>query len=107
MIFNKTKKIIISRQERYCRTAFSQALGLMFRRKQNLIMEFPRERRISLHMLFVFFPIDVLLLDEKKEIVEIKRNFRPFSFWRSQMKGKYVVEMGFAGTYGEREMLEF
>lgn len=107
MIFNKSRKTILSAQERYCRTPFSQALGLMFRQKQNLIMEFPTERRISLHMLFVFYPIDVLLLNENKEIVEIKRQFRPFSFWRSKEKGKYVVEMAFPTDCREKDVLEF
>ena len=106
MIRNKTRNKIISTGERYCRTALSQARGLMFRLRQNLVMEFPTERRVSLHMLFVFFPIDVLLLNEKKEIVEIRRNFRPFTFWPSQRKGKYVVELGFLGEYQEGDQLE-
>ncbi|MDP3640407.1 MAG: DUF192 domain-containing protein [Nanoarchaeota archaeon] len=107
MIFNGSQRARISSHERYCRTAFSQARGLMFRRKQNLIMEFPKEKRVSLHMLFVFFPIDVLLLNSKKEIVEIKRGFQPFSFWRSMKEGKYVVELAFPGEYVVREVLEF
>ena len=62
-------------------------------------MIFDRERNISLHNFFVFYPLDVLLLNEKKEIVEIKRNFKPFTFWSSKEKGKYVVELAFPGGY--------
>ena len=79
----------------------------MFRRMQNLIMEFTHEKRVSLHMFFVFFPIDVLLLNSQKEIVEIKRQMKPFSFWRTQQQGKYVVELAFPGEYRERDVLEF
>lgn len=55
-------------------------------------------------MFFVFYPIDVLLLNRNKEIVEIKRNLKPFTFWNSKTKGKYVVELAFPEEYeiGER-----
>ncbi len=107
MIFNRSRRTLISSHERSCRTALSQARGLMFRRKQNLVMEFPKEKRVSLHMFFVFFPIDVLVLNGNKEIIEIKRNFRPFSFWHSRQKGKYVVELAFFGEYEQGDVLEF
>ncbi|MBI2112081.1 DUF192 domain-containing protein [Candidatus Woesearchaeota archaeon] len=94
MIRNITTNTIISEEERYCKTIFSQARGLMFRNKQNLVMEFPEERKISLHMFFVFYPIDVFVLDKNKKVVERKRNFWPFTVWNSVKKGKYVIELG-------------
>ena len=90
----KIDGVIISEQEIYCKSLWSQARGLMFRTKKNLIMEFPSERKVSLHNFFVFYPIHVLVLDENKKIVEIKKNFKPFTFWGSSVKGKYVVEIG-------------
>lgn len=66
----------------------------MFRPKQNLVMIFPKERKISLHMFFVFYPIDVLIADDQLKIIEIKRDFQPFTTWKSAKKGKYVVELG-------------
>ena len=107
MILNRSRRTLISSHERSCRMVLSQSRGLMFCRKQNLVMEFTHEKRVSLHMFFVFFPIDVLLLNEKKEIIEIKRNFKPFSFWHSQQKGKYVVELAFPGEYEIGEKLGF
>lgn len=86
---------------------FSQALGLMFRKKQNLLMTFPKERKISLHMFFVFFPIDVLILDKNKKIVEIKKNFKPFTFWNSKKNGKYVVELAYPYEYEIGEIVKF
>jgi len=103
MIKNKNK--IISKKEIICRDIFSQARGLMFRRKQNLVMVFPEERKISLHNFFVFFPIDVLIVDEKMKIVEIKRNFKPFTFWSSKKKGKYVIELGTKGEYEVEDII--
>ncbi len=93
MILNHTNNTVISQKERVCRSVPSQSLGLMFRRKQNLLMIFPEERKISLHMLLVFYPIDVLIVGKDMRIKEIKRNFRPFTFWSAKEKGKYVVEL--------------
>ena len=94
MIINKTNEKVISKQEIICKNLFSQSRGLMFRKKQNLIMEFPFEKKISLHNFFVFYPIDVILLNKNKEVIEIKRNFQPFTFWNSNNKAKYVIELG-------------
>jgi uncharacterized protein len=93
MITNKTTKKVISQKEKYCRNIFSQTLGLMFSRRKNLVMVFNKERTISLHNFFVFFPLDILVLDENKKVVEIKENFQPFTFWNAKKKGKYLVEL--------------
>tara|TARA_Y100000034_G_C6801955_1_gene359766 strand:- start:1 stop:336 length:336 start_codon:yes stop_codon:yes gene_type:complete len=94
MIINKTNEKVISKQEIICKNIFSQSRGLMFKKKQNLIMEFPFEKKIFLHNFFVFYPIDVILLNKNKEVVEIKRNFQPFTLWNSKNKAKYVIELG-------------
>lgn len=101
MLINKTTNKIISRKEIVCKTFLSQALGLMFRKKQNLVMIFKKEKKVSLHNFFVFYPIDVLVLNEEMRVVEIKRNFRPFTFWKSKEKGKYVIELGREDAKGE------
>ena len=44
-------------------------------------------------MLFVFYPIDVIFLDEQKKVVEIKENFRPFRFYTPKKKARYVLEL--------------
>lgn len=104
---NNAKHTVLSTQERVCTSLWSQARGLMFLPKQNIVMIFPEEKKISLHMFFVFYPIDVLILDSNKRIVEIKRNFRPFTLWKSTQKGKYVVELGIQGEYKVGDKLDF
>ena len=106
MIIRNTTQKIISNEEIICNSFFSQARGLMFRKKQNLIMTFNRERKVSLHMFLVFYPIDVLILNKNKEIVEIKRNFKPFTFWHSKEKGKFIVELAFPAEYGVGDRVE-
>ena len=93
MIINKTTKQIISNEEIVCKSFLSYAHGLMFRKKQNLIMIFPKERTISLHNFFVFYPIDVLVLDEDFKVIDLKKDFKPFTLWKSKKKAKYVVEL--------------
>jgi len=106
MIINKTKNKVISRKEIVCKSIFSQGMGLMFHRKHNLIMIFSSERKVSLHNFFVFFPIDVLFLDQHKMIVEIKRKFLPFTFLNPKHKCKYLVELAFPGEYNVGDILE-
>ncbi|MBW2996809.1 DUF192 domain-containing protein [Candidatus Woesearchaeota archaeon] len=97
-LMNKTKNKVIARNCKLCRSAWSKAKGLMFTRegsvKRNaLVFEFGRAMTQSLHMFFVFYPIDVLFLDEKRKVVEIKQDFKPFSIYTSKRKARYVVEL--------------
>jgi uncharacterized protein len=94
MIQNKTSGEILAKEYGLCNSLFSQAKGLMFSKQKSLVFEFANERIVSLHMWFVFFPIDVVFLDENLEVVEIKENFKPFSFYIPKNKAKYVLELG-------------
>ena len=73
----------------------SKFIGLMFskKRKKALIFKFKKEKVIALHMLFVFYPIDVLFLDRNKIVVDKKENFRPFAFCKPKKKAMYAVEL--------------
>lgn len=94
MILNKTTGKLISQDETFCHSWFSQLRGLMFSKRKNLVFVFDRERRVSLHNWFVFFPIDALFLDSGKRIVEIKKGLRPFGFYFAKKKARYVIEVG-------------
>ena len=86
---------IISEEEVICKTRAQMGRGLMFRlEKKNLIMYLKKEIKANLHMFFVFYPIDVLLLDKNKKVIEIKNKFYPFTFWNSKKKGHYIIELG-------------
>jgi len=76
-----------------CKTKSAKRRGLMFSKPKTLVFEFEEEIQVSLHMFFVFYSIDVLFLDKDKVIVEIKNNFRPFTFYTATVKSSYVVEM--------------
>lgn len=96
MITNKTKKRKIVSKVKVCRSFLSKSLGLMFRFDlvdKGLVFVFDKEKKIGLHMFFVFMPIDVLFLNSKKKVVEIKENFMPFHFYNPRKKAKYIVEL--------------
>lgn len=110
MIINKTKQKIISTQEHLAKNIFTQARGLMFRKKQNQLFIFKKERKVSLHNWFVFFPHTVLLLNKNQEIVEIKENFKPFTFYKPKHHAQYIIELAVPAQTAEYELgdkLEF
>lgn len=77
-----------------CLTSWQRCRGLMFSKKKNLLFVFDDERIRSFHMFFVFFPIDIIFLDSKKRIVEIKENFMPFTFYAPKKEFRYAIEVG-------------
>jgi len=94
MLKNKTKNKTLAKKPKFCKNNFSKALGLMFSRKnKTLIFIFDKEKIISLHMFFVFFPIDVLFLNKHKKVVQIRENFKPFRIIVPKKPAKYIIEL--------------
>jgi hypothetical protein len=84
MIANKTRKKTLVLHHRECRSIFSKARGLMFTcpiKNFGLVFFFGKETIVSLHMFFVFYSIDVLFLDKKGKIVDMKEKFKPFTVY--------------------------
>jgi len=94
MITNKTRKTLIAEKHYNFKSPISKAIGLMFSMNpKNLVFIFKKEKIVPLHMFFVIFPIDVLFLDKNKKVVDLKENFRPFTFYTPKAKAKYVIEL--------------
>jgi uncharacterized membrane protein (UPF0127 family) len=70
-----------------------QAAGLMFSRQKNLIFVLPRERTLLMHMLFVFYSIDVVGLNSQKKVMELIPGFRPFTFYRLKNRCRFILEL--------------
>ena len=94
-IKNITKNKLIISNAVLCESILSKSIGLMFSKNddKSLIFKFGSEKIIALHMLFAFYPIDVLFLDKNKIVVDKKENFRPFEFYNSKKKSMYAVEL--------------
>ncbi len=101
-IKNATTGKVIAVSSRLADSTLSRSLGLMFSKPQQaaLVLRFSADEKISLHMMFVFYPIDVIFANSRKEIVDIKEEFKPFDTYVSKRKAKYAIELP-AGTIRE------
>ncbi|MFH1961508.1 MAG: DUF192 domain-containing protein [bacterium] len=101
---NVTKNIQISARIKIARSFLKRAKGLMFEKSPDpLLMEYPHPTgtRVSVHMLFVSTPLDIIWLDSSFKVVDIAENVVPFSLskpatWKaytSQRLAKYVLEL--------------
>jgi uncharacterized membrane protein (UPF0127 family) len=92
MIRNITKQITIAETEKICRSFFSKLKGLMFTAKCRVPLIFVNKKneKTAIHMLFVFYPIDIAWLDENKKIVKIETLY-PFRFSHGAA-ARYIIE---------------
>lgn len=82
-----------------CKTLGSQIRGLMFSRKKNLLFVYSRLSLINLHMLFVFFPVDALYLDEQMMVVDIIQ-MKPFrTGYKAKYNAEYILELSEKHTF--------
>ncbi|SFM46442.1 DUF192 domain-containing protein [Methanolobus profundi] len=95
MILKSNGKEIATDVDFAC-TLLSQARGLMFSRRipedYALVFVMKKVQKVSLHMLFVNYPIDVIYLDEQKKVVKTD-SLKPWIGGSSSGKKiKYVIE---------------
>ena len=100
MLLNKTKNDKIMENVRVADTHWKRMKGLMFEDAKNfdyaLVFELDRESRkmASVHMMFVFFTIDVLFLNNEKKVVDVIRELKPFTpNYTPKKRCRYFVEM--------------
>jgi len=99
LINKKTKKILIEKIK-IAETPWGKLRGLMFETKENydygLVFDFGDEHQAmaSIHMMFVFFPIDLVYLNNKKQVVDLKRKIAPFTpNYTPKKRARYLIEM--------------
>jgi uncharacterized membrane protein (UPF0127 family) len=73
----------------------SQSIGLMFhfQQKKAFLFTFPHPVRHTIHMCFVFFPLDVIFIDSNNTIIELKENLKPFTFYRPKNPYSAFIEV--------------
>ena len=99
------KNIILADNVKICDDIFSRTRGLRFSRRlkmgDGLILVANGENTFetTIDMLFVFSTIDILWLNSKKEVVDMRRNVRPFTpFITPKKPAKYVIELPKSST---------
>ncbi len=100
MLFNKTKKKKIISRVKIADSFLKRFRGLMFSGKKDfahaLVFVLEKESRFeaSIHMMFVFFPIDVLWLDGKRRVVDKREFLRPFALNATPKKpAAFIIEL--------------
>jgi hypothetical protein len=95
MIAKEDKTAIVQKIE-LADTYFRKVRGLMLRRRFDdtaLIFTFKKPIIVRIHMLFVFFPIDLVFLDQSMRIVDTA-TLKPFIGYRSSnIPVSFVLEL--------------
>ena len=75
---------------------FKQVKGLMFSRRipdsYALVFVMKKAQKVSLHMLFVNYPIDAIFLDEQKRVIQISSMRAWIGMCSCKEKVKYIIE---------------
>ncbi|MBP1907903.1 DUF192 domain-containing protein [Methanolobus bombayensis] len=82
-----------------------QVRGLMFSRRipdnYALVFVMKKSQRVSLHMLFVNYPIDVIFLDDEKKVIKVSSMKAWIGTCSCSKKVKYIIET----SHGKSEKL--
>lgn len=96
----KYNGVEIAKDIEFSESMIGHTFGLMFRKNipYNFARIFVLKRPscVHVHMLFMFFPIDVIFLNEKKKISGLA-SLNPWTGYKIMKNIKYVIEMK-AGT---------
>ena len=94
-LIGKNKKVLVTHKVIHRRNLFSKGFGLMFHKRiknEAHVFYFDKSFRIPLTMFFVFFPIDVVFLRDMV-VVEIKKDFLPFTNYKSSVPADMFIEL--------------
>lgn len=85
-------------------TFLKRLKGLMFQRKPIKNEAIILEPCNSIHMFFMFFPIDVVFLDQENRVVKVKENVKPWTVIFPVKNAYKTIEMpvGSIREYGIR-----
>jgi len=96
----KYKGSVIAKNIEFAGSLASKIKGMMFRKSipddYAMIFTFERPASIDVHMLFVFFPLDIIFLDKDKKISGYAR-LKPWLGYKAMKNIMYIIEMK-AGT---------
>jgi hypothetical protein len=89
---------VIARNIVYCDSFLKKATGLMFRSKSSVkdsawIFTFKKSSSFTITMFFVFFPIDVILLDKNNKVIGLIKNLKPFRNYSVNIKTTSFIEL--------------
>ncbi len=94
------KNIILASKAKYYDHFLPKLKGLMFtlplRRGHGIVLVASKEGILEtmIHMLFVFYPLDIVWLNSDFEVVDLRKMIMPFTPFVAPIKpAKYVIEL--------------
>jgi hypothetical protein len=91
-----TGKLVLSEAE-VADSFWKRFRGLMLRRKfprgGALLFKFKKPGRYSIHMFFMWFPIDLVYLDSSFRVVETRERLKPWRVYRPKNKAQCLLEL--------------
>jgi uncharacterized membrane protein (UPF0127 family) len=118
VVFSKEGEIILKKAENdsilvtldteFAETEYETQIGLMYRHSmkdnQSMFFIFDKDEPRGFYMKNTEFPLDIIFINSKNEIVSIQKNAKPFdqSTLQSGFPAKYVLEInaGLSDTWG-------
>ena len=108
IIKNKSRKIKIKDIKKI--SEIEKIIGMMFHSKENcpaMLFQFKKQTNIPIHSLFVFFPFIAVWLDNKNNIVDIKK-IKPFKLSIKSNEPFYkLLEIPFNKKYSKEIKIIF
>lgn len=106
-VLRKDDGTVIATQVEFADNLLRQTLGLMFRKgipeDYAMIFDMHSHQYINIHMLFVFFPIDLVYLDSDKRVIDVRYLKSWIGHASSRRPVRYAIEMP-AGSVGKASL---
>jgi len=100
-LIDKTTGEVLANRVELADTFWRRFRGLMFRRRfprgSAIFFKLHKPGRYGIHMFFVKFPIDLIYLDSKFVVVELRVGLKPWRTHRPKAITNYLIELP-AGT---------
>jgi uncharacterized membrane protein (UPF0127 family) len=94
MITNATKNTVIATAHKKCRNILAKTFGLMLKSQIiPLVFIFRKEKIIPIHTLLVRKTIDLVYLNRKLQVVDLKENLIPYRFYTPKARAMFVIEL--------------
>jgi uncharacterized membrane protein (UPF0127 family) len=89
MILNSSKNTVLSEKE-YEKKGLGKIIGLIGRKKESTVVF---KTRFGIHTFFLKFPIDVVILSNKNEVVFLKQKMMPNRILIWNIRYDKVIEL--------------
>lgn len=107
LLVDETTGEILAERVEFADSFWTRFRGLMFRfdfdEDDALLFEFYKSRKFRIHTFFVFFPIDLIYLDQDFKVVEVEQNLSPWRFHNPDVRASCLAEL-YGGRLVEKKV---